>query len=319
MKNLSRTIMKRSAFTLVELLVVIAIIGILIGMLLPAVQQVREASRRVSCLNQMRQLSLACMNYESAHEHFPPASVCRDGQCDSLNWIVYTLPFIEQENLHSQFDLRTNGLTIPNKWDLSANRLAGVLCPSAEGEFANHGAGGLEADETHTTHYNCITGPIGENPSSGINYEVRDTFHGGYSAEGVFWTETNQTEFAGRESRGFGGIQDGSSNTFLIGEMSYSVVEDESTTFFGPPYRGWARGGTESFCSPAKNIRYPINAYDFDETTTKHNNINMGSNHTGGCNFSYADGSSHFVSESVDMAIYLSQASAAGGEAVAIE
>ena len=68
---------KRAAFTLVELLVVIAIIGILIGMLLPAVQQVREAARRTACANQMRQMTLAMMNYESAHQHLSPGNITR--------------------------------------------------------------------------------------------------------------------------------------------------------------------------------------------------------------------------------------------------
>ena len=102
--------MRRSAFTLVELLVVIAIIGILIGMLLPAVQSVREAARRTQCMNNMKQIGLAALNYESAHMHFPTT-----GYVDySVNWTdpssyadeawvwgYSILPFIEQTNTYN--------------------------------------------------------------------------------------------------------------------------------------------------------------------------------------------------------------------------
>ena len=96
----------RSGFTLVELLVVIAIIGILIGMLLPAVQQVREAARRVSCANKIRQLSLAVLNYESAHRTFPLSQV-GPGESDGsggfksgyYSWLVPLLPFVEAKQL----------------------------------------------------------------------------------------------------------------------------------------------------------------------------------------------------------------------------
>ena len=98
-------------FTLVELLVVIAIIGILIGMLLPAVQQVREAARRIECGNSMRQLALAMHNYESSNMHFPPGIHSRDPNLyttnevlntHGFNWSAIILPFVEQ---NSQFDI----------------------------------------------------------------------------------------------------------------------------------------------------------------------------------------------------------------------
>ena len=116
----------RNGFTLVELLVVIAIIGILIGMLLPAVQQVREAARRTTCANNLRQQALANLNYESAHMNFPPglnvpidqgSGSFSTGLAGAINlqtepihdrfgsWMVWTLPFQEQNNLYDQLDL----------------------------------------------------------------------------------------------------------------------------------------------------------------------------------------------------------------------
>ena len=89
---------ERQAFTLVELLVVIAIIGILVGMLLPAVQQVREAARRTSCLNNARQLVLANHNYQSANLKFPTVAPFITGK-GNRSWVAAVLPFIEQQNV----------------------------------------------------------------------------------------------------------------------------------------------------------------------------------------------------------------------------
>src|SRR5438067_10763680 len=90
----------RKGFTLIELLVVIAIIAILIGLLLPAVQKVREAAARAQCSNNVKQLSLACHNYESANGTLPPYSVATAAQYGSAHYLL--LPFIEQDNLFRQ-------------------------------------------------------------------------------------------------------------------------------------------------------------------------------------------------------------------------
>jgi len=102
----------KRGFTLVELLVVIAIIGILIGMLLPAVQQVREAARRTECMNNLRQIGLATISFHDAHEAFPPARTASSNQVLPLfvkngpdSWFVRILPFIEQNNLYALWDL----------------------------------------------------------------------------------------------------------------------------------------------------------------------------------------------------------------------
>ena len=98
-------------FTLVELLVVIAIIGILIGMLLPAVQQVREAARRTDCMNNLKQIGFATQLFQDAHEAFPPARVAAPPEADGqdcrngcASWFVHILPFVEQVNIYNQWD-----------------------------------------------------------------------------------------------------------------------------------------------------------------------------------------------------------------------
>ena len=144
--------LKRSAFTLVELLVVIAIIGILIGMLLPAVQQVREAARRTQCMNQVRQLALATMNFESAYMRFPTAGMGSEGfypggwtqptlGFENGSWTFQILPFMEQNNLEqrrSQFGWNPVNMlefTVPT-----------FNCPSRGAErYVSWGSAGLRA------------------------------------------------------------------------------------------------------------------------------------------------------------------------------
>ena len=143
-------IQSRSGFTLVELLVVIAIIGILIGMLLPAVQQVREAARRVTCANNMRQLGLAMHNYEGAFGHFPPgfSSISTsDGTVPSgvhldpvtwnagagWGWGASLLPFVEGKNLHDQIDFNRPIWAAEHREIIQA-QLPVFLCPSTSGD-----------------------------------------------------------------------------------------------------------------------------------------------------------------------------------------
>src|SRR5436190_23807607 len=121
---------KREAFTLIELLVVIAIIAILIGLLLPAVQKVREAANRAQCQNNLHQIGTALHNYASVNNRFPPGGV----SANETSWHVHLLPFLELQNLFNQFNLSAGQYdagTMAGRNAVAFNRVAVFLCPSS--------------------------------------------------------------------------------------------------------------------------------------------------------------------------------------------
>lgn len=143
--------MKRNAFTLVELLTVIAIIGVLIGLLLPAVQEVREAARRASCQNNIRQIAVAVENYHASHNRYPLGWNAKDGHGQSgWSWLAYSLPFLEQDGVHDQidFEVRVTDLTHRSLLD---TRFEFLMCPSSGdrdvGSFSMDGITPPELDD----------------------------------------------------------------------------------------------------------------------------------------------------------------------------
>lgn len=323
---------RRGGFTLVELLVVITIIGILIALLLPAVQAAREAARRAQCVNQLKQLGLALHNYHESNSTFPPAAWAGLNQ---LSWPVLILNYVEQSAIYSQVNFKATGADCwtVNRW-IALQQLTTLICPSAsssirKGQSGGTGATGDDnpspppsgtATRTYTTHYFGILGPKGtipqSNPTRQYTY-LGTTGHGQFGQEGiltVFWSPSSPW-ISRNTCNTFADIRDGSSNTFLLGEISWERGNTNANC-----YRSWVRGvnyngqDTGSACCPAKNIINGINLVPYG--SGNFNDVSFGSNHPGGCNFAMGDASVRFVSETIDMDVYRATASRSGNESL---
>lgn len=224
-------------FTLIELLVVIAIIAILIGLLLPAIQKVRESGNRMSCQNYLKQLSVACLTYESANQKIPPgdapsSSSFSNGD-NSASWVFLVLPYMEQDILYGQ--VRSAGtLTAASTAKIIPRKLPFSRCPSDGWEntspwFFNYiGSSGPQCNNTPSG--NCAT-PIFQqycngqnNPgASGVPSALNPPTYPGYAVSQSWGDTTDSTLVRGMFVRGgaiirLNDVPDGTSNTILLGE-----------------------------------------------------------------------------------------------------
>lgn len=336
----------KRGFTLVELLVVIAIIGILIGMLLPAVQQVREAARRTQCLNNMRQISLAMINYESANMHFPPgieteplsnfslAEINDDsfspnqigpGPLDrtAYNWSCVILPQLEQGNLYN--DVRaTNRSSSSITFNVSGvqvemNILPGFICPSDVGDETSprRGATG-NANNIGKLNYSGICG----NLLGRDLHNITNASQIGLPARAVSSNlERLRLDFPGilyvNSDVTFGQISDGTSNTFLLGERDQQRLSDTRERFPGS-WGGTRNASWMNQClSPASSDpNQTLNAIA-DNITAR--DFSLGSQHPGGGNYSLADGSVTFISDDISGRIIDAYGTRAGGEVASLQ
>jgi len=274
----------RAAFTLVELLVVIAIIGILIGMLLPAVQQVREAARRTACQNNLRQIGLGLANYESTHQCFPAGCT----ECDfrlpaprvQLAWSVMLLPFIEQQAVFEQVSFAHRYNAIENR-DAGSAILPVYLCPSTSttertGMTTGDRNGNGQWDSGDNLAFTDYGGIFG------VGFSVPEPLpeHLGVM---VFETRVKAAE-----------IYDGLSNTALVGECT---------------------GRDEQFQSEWINGQ---NLFDqqFNVGINETQNNELFSDHPGGVNLAFCDGHVSYFSDSIEQEVLIAALTRAGGEIV---
>jgi prepilin-type N-terminal cleavage/methylation domain-containing protein len=310
----------RRGFTLIELLVVIAIIAVLIGLLLPAVQKVREAAARMQCSNNLKQLALAAHSFHDVNNGFPtyylrtappPANTAPNPML--IPWMLRLLPYIEQENMYKVAawgGMQTNGIPVPGV-PVKTN-----ICPSNSGNGL-HGSG---ATAYTLTHYLAMTGR-----------RYSDWRMGGDS--GIMAIFTGAEPFSPAT---MAGISDGTSNTILIGERPSITVTFTSGTV-RPDYYGWMYGHDYdshiwAICQDrADNPRFtssgpngvPANApcvfpmfFQPGKVNNHCDTNHMWSNHSGGGNFAIGDGSVRFFSYAAGTTIIPLMATRAGGEVI---
>ena len=295
-----------SAFTLVELLVVIAIIGVLVALLLPAVQAAREAARRTSCLNKIRQVVLACHNFESSNGHFPPSADEK-----FFSHLAQILPYHEQESLHDLIDFDCNGGKC--YWNSPENKVAAdtpmpvFKCPSiGEGQpTAENVLQGPELieDSPLRGHYLAVMGAKNACPSPADDpYTMRGCgSSGGAATNGIMYPQSKI---------GFQQITDGASNTFLIGERAWMDDGGSRTWIVGSTPKHLELGQVWSY--GGMNVLYPLKLWN----SPPNNDRSFGSEHPGGTHFGLADGGGRFISENIELKLYKALASRSGEETI---
>jgi prepilin-type N-terminal cleavage/methylation domain-containing protein/prepilin-type processing-associated H-X9-DG protein len=294
---------RRTGFTLIELLVVIAIIAVLIGLLLPAVQKVREAAARMKCQNNLKQMALAVHNFESTYQFFPHFGYGYGG-----SWMTKILPYIEQGNVYNISDYYVQSATI----------ISTYLCPSDPFGSAPVGGG----DNFAPTDYVAITGLTVLGP--GFNYTL---------TEGIIQGATGLTGEMDKTYVTMSGITDGTSNTVMIGERP-PVTDRSMGGWTGFRFEaGMGVDGTDVWATQTGGLMYdggapwapgyggtpcPNPPYYFgpgkpnDMCSYNH----LWSNHTGGANFAFGDGSVRFISYGINYQTLLYLSTRAGGEVI---
>jgi prepilin-type N-terminal cleavage/methylation domain-containing protein/prepilin-type processing-associated H-X9-DG protein len=327
---------RRSGFTLVELLVVIAIIGILVALLLPAVQAAREAARRSQCVNNLKQHGLALLNYESARKIFPagrhgcgaaypapdwyPGCTTKILVEDGGSFFVELLPNLEESALYSMVHYEKGGIfndnaPIINLWPIDPERkqlvstqLKMMKCPSSNSTATS-------AADWNPAGYNA-----GEKIAALGSYAGCSGTYS-YPADGHLLDQyTNTGMFLFKNGRKLKQITDGTSSTFAVGEVKGEDTDDG--------WNAWAYAQRDISC--LRNSVNPVNSppgrpnalplsdctYASGNPLTPCWNAAFGSNHPGGANFTFVDGHITFINDDIAITVYRALSTIAGNEVV---
>jgi prepilin-type N-terminal cleavage/methylation domain-containing protein len=341
---MTRTVRVRSAFTLIELLVVIAIIAILIGLLLPAVQKVREAAARTKCANNLKQLGLAVHNYEGAFQGLPPGIVQTSSTLPIPDLVEYgtltgttwsysnqsffsvMLPYIEQDNV---LKAATGGYNLKLNWNDPANQPVTALriptfeCPSSPSNKIVNNASSTTFMPAVSDYWPVTRGNSNSAVWTGLNLG----FPGSLGVNGVL-TANLRTKFAS--------ITDGLSNTLMIGESSARnegwaanrMYDPGTSTTWG--IRGaWGQGSNNIVCAGTRGPITPGSAPPGKVSTAAHlagaltvNAWNQGelySFHTGVCMVVMGDGSVKSIKSTIDMSTLQRLAARSDGNPVGVD
>lgn len=299
-------------FTLVELLVVIAIIGILVALLLPAVQAAREAARRAHCTNNLKQLGLGILNYESSCGVFPPTEIhggtwmpnYRDPynyqHCDwegSIGmWCNLILPFIEQQAAHDKLDFEIiPQYDSPDNVEVMRMTFPILLCPSDPYSDLTTDWGG-RGRNARIMHYYAVNGSDENTGNTHGDQKPGQNWYGHCNKhDGIFYNDSATTVAA---------VRDGTSGTAMVCEV-WGRKYPNHATIAGDP-----RGGESS---RGMNLHTAV-YFDFTPNIYHADPWHAASFHPGGVNVLFADGSVHFISDTIDLATWKALATIRGGE-----
>jgi type II secretory pathway pseudopilin PulG len=308
------------------LLVVIAIIGILVALLLPAVQAAREAARRMSCSNNLKQVGLALHNYHDTYNVFPPGGInCRNwpsSNCGTFNgngphlttWTIAILPFIEQQPLADQYFQELPN-EAPENMPVVQTFVQTYLCPSdVGGNQLDRPASGPRQHDYAPGSYRAVSGLV---PDPGPNWwdegNTQDLRFRGVM-QTVFDSHTTSNTMAD--------IKDGTSMTNMVGEY-HTTTTNTRRTFWGYAYTSYNQSGACPSCGP-----HMFGLPDFSKCSARSAGWPDGNNsckrafaslHPGSIGFCRADGSVRSVNANMDLDIFGAMASIAGGETVNVD